>query len=97
MCVCYLDSTNSARVPFLMRRIKRRIPAATPIAVLLGAESASAPATDGYRVVATLDGAVQAIAAAFAAETVPATSHQAEREAEFRGFAGIRAEPVPAG
>ena len=50
-----------------MRRIKRRIPGATPDScVSRDGESASAPGGDGYRAVTTLDGAVQAIAAALA-------------------------------
>jgi hypothetical protein len=97
VCVCYLDPANSARAPFLMRRIKRRIPGAAPIAAFLCAESASAPADDGYRVVTSLDGAVQAIAAALASETAPATAHPLAREQKAREtVAAIRPEPLPA-
>ncbi len=97
VCVCYLDPTNSARAPFLMRRIKRRIPGTAPIAAFLCAESASPPADDFYRVVTTLDGAVQAIAAALAAETAPAPSRAPAREEKVRETAAaIRPQPLPA-
>jgi len=98
VCVCYLDPANSARAPFLMRRIKRRIPGAAPIAAFLCAESASPPAADGYRVVTTLDGAVQAIAATLATETAPAPTRPPAREEKVREAAAvIRPEPAPAG
>ena len=43
VCVCYLDPTNSARAPYLLKRIKRRIPDATPIAAVFGAEHHTEP------------------------------------------------------
>ena len=71
VCVCYLDPTNSARAPYLLKRIKRRIPDAMPIAAVFGSEAAP-NLGDEYRVVTTLDAAVQAIVSALAAEHEPA-------------------------
>ena len=71
VCVCYLDPTNSARAPYLLKRIKRRIPDAMPIAAVFGSETAP-NLGDEYRVVTTLDAAVQAIVSALAAEHEPA-------------------------
>jgi predicted PurR-regulated permease PerM len=67
VCVCYLDPTNSARAPYMLKRIKRRIPDAMPIAAVFGAETAP-NLGDDYRVVTTLDGAVQAIVSTLARE-----------------------------
>ena len=71
VCVCYLDPTNSARAPYLLKRIKRRIPDAIPIAAVFGSETAP-NLGDEYRVVTTLESAVQAIVTALAATTEPA-------------------------
>jgi hypothetical protein len=97
VCVCYLNPANTARAPFLMRRIKRRISGAVPIAAFLCAESASPPAEDGYRVVTSLDGAVQAIAAVLATETAPAMTRPVQRAAMSREApATINPKPVTA-
>jgi predicted PurR-regulated permease PerM len=94
VCVCYLDPANSARAPFLMRRIKRRIPGAAPIAAFLCADNPTPPADDGYRVVTTLDGAVQAISAALASEATSATVDPPAPEETPHGRPG-RKKPVP--
>lgn len=79
VCVCYLDPTNSARAPYLLKRIKRRIPDAMPIAAVFGSETAP-NLGDDYRVVTTLDAAVQAIVSALAARKNPAKADAIERE-----------------
>ena len=98
VCVCYLDPTNAARAAFLMRRIKRRLPGAAPIVAFLGTDVGSVLGGDGYRVVATLDGAIQAIAAALAEDAAIARQPSPERDAPVRGIgAGIGLEPLAAG
>jgi len=92
VCVCYLDPTNAARASFLMRRIKRRIPGAAPVVAFLGTDVASLLGGDGYRVVTTLDSAVQAIAAALVEDA--AMVPQREKMSRDVG-AGIRLQPVP--
>jgi predicted PurR-regulated permease PerM len=79
VCVCYLDPANSARAPYLLKRIKRRIPDAMPIAAVFGSETAP-NLGDDYRVVTTLDGALQAIVSALAAQQEPAQTDTIERE-----------------
>jgi hypothetical protein len=79
VCVCYLDPANSARAPYLLKRIKRRIPDAMPIAAVFGSETAP-NLGDEYRVVTTLDAAVQAIVSTLAARHEPAEVDAIERE-----------------
>jgi predicted PurR-regulated permease PerM len=79
VCVCYLDPANSARAPYLLKRIKRRIPDAMPVAAVFGSETAP-NLGDDYRVVTTLDAAVQAIVSALAARQEPAQTDTIERE-----------------
>ena len=79
ICVCYLDPANSARAPYLLKRIKRRIPDAMPIAAVFGSETAP-NLGDDYRVATTLDAAVQAIVSALAARHEPAEADTVERE-----------------
>ena len=79
VCVCYLDPENSARAPYLLKRIKRRIPDAMPIAAVFGSETAP-NLGDDYRVVTTLDAAVQAIVSTLAARQDPAEVDTVERE-----------------
>jgi hypothetical protein len=81
-CVCYLDPTNSTRAPYLLKRIKRRIPDAMPIAAVFGAETAP-NLGDEYRVVTTLDAAVQAIVSTLAALDRPAQADPIEPERIF--------------
>jgi hypothetical protein len=95
VCVCYLDPTNSTRAPYLLKRIKRRIPGAVPIAALFGSEATPPHLGDDYRTVTTLNGAVQAIVSALAAEDTSDTVRAAERSAEpVQSVAKSRAEPV---
>ena len=90
VCICYLDPTNAARAAFFLKRIKRRIPGATPIVAFLGTDVGSAPGGDGYRVVTTLDTAVEAISAALA-ENAAVSSTQGNASA------GMKREPLAAG
>ena len=91
VCVCYLDPTNSARAPYLLKRIKRRIPDAMPIAAVFGSETAP-NLGDDYRVVTTLDAAVQAIVSALAARPDPAQADADTVERDRTAF-----EPAAAG
>ena len=93
VCVCYLDPTNSARAPYLLKRINRRIPDAMPIAAVFGSESAP-HLGDDYRVVTTLDGAVQAIVSALAAEDDAAKDRPIERAKDALERVKSRTEPV---
>jgi hypothetical protein len=79
VCVCYLDPTNSARAPYLLKRIKRRIPNAMPIAAVFGSETVP-NLGDEYRVVTRLDAAVQAIVSMLAARDEPAQTETIGRD-----------------
>jgi predicted PurR-regulated permease PerM len=83
VCVCYLDPANAARAPYLLKRIKRRIEKAVPIAALFGSDIATPLRLgDEYRVVTTLDGAVQAIASTLAAKEQSDKGRPVRRVAE---------------
>jgi predicted PurR-regulated permease PerM len=91
LCVCYLDPTNAARAPYVLKRIKRRIPDAMPIAAVFGAETAP-NLGDDYRVVTTLDGAVQAIVTALASRAPSEKRDLVDADSREPAAAGL--EPV---
>jgi predicted PurR-regulated permease PerM len=94
VCVCYLDPANSARAPYLLKRVRRRMPDAVGIAAVFGSE-APPNLGDEYRVVTTLDGAVQAIVSALAAEEKSAGAQNAELpEGRAERFAQGSIEPA---
>ena len=93
VCVCYLDPANSVRAPYLLKRIKRRIPEAVPIAAVFGSETAP-HLGDDYRVVTTLDGAVHAIVSALAAGDDSVTDRAIERAEDAREPVQRQTEPV---
>lgn len=80
VCLCYLDPTNSTRAPYLLKRIRRHIPDAVPIAAVFGSET-TPNLGDDYRVVTTLDAAVQTIVSSLAARDEPAKTDRTDREA----------------
>ena len=88
VCVCYLDPTNAARAPYVLKRIKRRIPDAMPIAAVYGAETAP-NLGDDYRVVTTLDGAVQAIITALASRSPPEKRDPVDADRREPAAAGL--------
>jgi predicted PurR-regulated permease PerM len=95
VCACYLDSESSARAPYLLKRIKRRIPGAVSVAAVFGTESAP-NLGDDCRVVTTLDGAVQTIVSALAAEDASAAVRASVRaEDPFGRMKESWVVPVP--
>ena len=65
VCLCYLDSGNAARAAYLLRRIRRLIPRATPLAAFWGAKNADQISQQlGCKVAVALDEAVSLIAEA---------------------------------
>jgi predicted PurR-regulated permease PerM len=79
VCVCYLDPANSARAPYLLKRIKRCVPDAMPIAAVFGSDTAP-NLGDDYRVVTTLDAALQAVVSTLAARRESGQTSTIERE-----------------
>jgi predicted PurR-regulated permease PerM len=77
VCVCYLDPSNAVRAPYLLKRIKRRIPKVTAIAALFGANPDRV--IEGFRVVTTLDAAADEIV------STDTASHSAEEPANRSG------------
>jgi predicted PurR-regulated permease PerM len=69
VCICYLDPANAARAPYLLKRIRRRLPGATAIAALFGAQE-DGRVIEGFRVVTSLDAAVDEIVSMLMAEDV---------------------------
>jgi predicted PurR-regulated permease PerM len=78
VCICYLDPANAARAPYLLRRIRRRLPGATAIAALFGVED-NESAMPGFRVVTTLDGAVEEIISTLGADADDAATDPSRR------------------
>jgi predicted PurR-regulated permease PerM len=77
VCVCYLDPANSARAPYLLKRIRRRVPNATVMAAFLGPDDDDSTRTiEGFRVMTSLDSAVDTI--------VSSLAHAEEEETEKR-------------
>jgi predicted PurR-regulated permease PerM len=67
VCVCYLDPANSARAPYLLKRIRRRVANATVVAAFLGPDDDGSTRTiEGFRVVTSLDSAVDTIVSSLA-------------------------------
>ena len=93
VCVCYLDPANSTRAPYLLKRIKRRIPDALPIAAVFGSESPP-HLGDDYRVVTTLDGALQAVVSALSKNAAVTARAEERSEDLFGPVEGSWAVPV---
>jgi predicted PurR-regulated permease PerM len=67
VCVCYLDPANSARAPYLLKRIRRRVANATVMAAFLGPDDNDSTRTiEGFRVVTSLVSAVDSIVSSLA-------------------------------
>jgi predicted PurR-regulated permease PerM len=98
--LCYLEPGNFARAKYLLRRLRRRIPAAIPLAAFWGYDGGKTEAAEimGCEIVTGLDEAVQKIVSSLPAGPKPRTrsAHSgAERKAgSMSGPAGSH-KPAP--